>query len=95
MSLLLLVNLLCPDLRSDGTAIGQCNIDGASRGNPGPSSSAFCTRDHFGNLVVAKDIRRNMETPMECGIGGESYYKIAEICINKSATFPTGRKYAC
>ncbi|KAH0638993.1 hypothetical protein KY285_035579 [Solanum tuberosum] len=40
-----------------GQQLARCNIDGASRGNPGPSSSAFCTRDHFGNLVVAKGIK--------------------------------------
>nr|XP_009769782.1 PREDICTED: uncharacterized protein LOC104220585 [Nicotiana sylvestris] len=32
----------------------KCNIDGASRGNPGPSSYGFCVRDHEGNLVFAK-----------------------------------------
>nr|XP_009766248.1 PREDICTED: uncharacterized protein LOC104217646 [Nicotiana sylvestris] len=32
----------------------KCNIDGASRGNPGPSSYAFCVRDHRGDLVYAK-----------------------------------------
>lgn len=35
----------------------KCNTDGASRGNPGPSSAAFCIRDHEGNLVVAKGFR--------------------------------------
>ncbi|XP_060170617.1 uncharacterized protein LOC132601555 [Lycium barbarum] len=29
----------------------KCNTDGASRGNPGPSSAAFCIRDHNGDLV--------------------------------------------
>ncbi|XP_049352692.1 uncharacterized protein LOC125817186 [Solanum verrucosum] len=32
----------------------KCNTDGESKGNPGPSSVAFCIRDHSGNLVVAK-----------------------------------------
>nr|XP_009627002.1 uncharacterized protein LOC104117634 [Nicotiana tomentosiformis] len=30
------------------------NTDGASRGNPGPSSYGFCLRDHAGDLVFAK-----------------------------------------
>lgn len=30
------------------------NTDGASRGNPSPSSFVFCIRDHEGNMVVAK-----------------------------------------
>ncbi|XP_059306402.1 uncharacterized protein LOC132057820 [Lycium ferocissimum] len=29
----------------------NCNSDGASRGNPGPSSVAFCIRDSEGDLV--------------------------------------------
>jgi len=35
----------------------KCNTDGASRGNPGPSSVAFCVRNHDGNLVGAKDLQ--------------------------------------
>ena len=35
----------------------KCNTDGASRGNPGPSSAAICLRDHEGNLVVAKGFK--------------------------------------
>ncbi|XP_059284804.1 uncharacterized protein LOC132038098 [Lycium ferocissimum] len=31
----------------------KCNSDGASRGNPGPSSVAFCIRDDNGDLVYA------------------------------------------
>ncbi|KAH0693102.1 hypothetical protein KY285_020199 [Solanum tuberosum] len=31
----------------------KCNTDGASKGNPGLSSVAFCIRDHTGDLVVA------------------------------------------
>ncbi|KAH0642314.1 hypothetical protein KY285_033184 [Solanum tuberosum] len=30
----------------------KCNIDGASKGNPGLNSVAFCIRDHTGDLVV-------------------------------------------
>ncbi|XP_019256398.1 PREDICTED: uncharacterized protein LOC109234797 [Nicotiana attenuata] len=32
----------------------KCNTDGASRGNPGPSSYGFCVRDHRGDLIDAR-----------------------------------------
>ncbi|KAH0690096.1 hypothetical protein KY289_017454 [Solanum tuberosum] len=32
----------------------KCNTDGSSKGNPGPSSSAFCIRDEQGNLMYAE-----------------------------------------
>ncbi|KAH0711960.1 hypothetical protein KY289_007919 [Solanum tuberosum] len=32
----------------------KCNTDDSSKGNPGPSSSAFCIRDDQGNLVYAE-----------------------------------------
>ncbi|KAK4706693.1 hypothetical protein R3W88_033748 [Solanum pinnatisectum] len=32
----------------------KCNTDGASKGNPGPSSYAFCIIDDQGNLLYAK-----------------------------------------
>ncbi|KAH0679931.1 hypothetical protein KY284_021016 [Solanum tuberosum] len=32
----------------------KCNTDGASRGNPGPSSAAFCIRNLRGEIIVAK-----------------------------------------
>ncbi|XP_075097910.1 uncharacterized protein LOC142175230 [Nicotiana tabacum] len=32
----------------------KCNRDGASRGNPGPSSYSFCVRDCHGDLVYAR-----------------------------------------
>lgn len=35
----------------------KCNTDGASKGNPGLSSAAFCIRDHKGSFVVAKGIK--------------------------------------
>ncbi|KAH0746169.1 hypothetical protein KY285_007826 [Solanum tuberosum] len=35
----------------------KCNTDSASRGNPGPSSVAFCVRNHDGNLVGAKGLQ--------------------------------------
>ncbi|XP_060210742.1 uncharacterized protein LOC132637707 [Lycium barbarum] len=31
----------------------KCNTDGASRGNPGPSSAAFYIRNHSGDLMYA------------------------------------------
>uniref|UniRef100_M1D7E5 Reverse transcriptase n=1 Tax=Solanum tuberosum TaxID=4113 RepID=M1D7E5_SOLTU len=34
----------------------KCNTNGASRGNPGPSSAAFCVRNHEGYLLCAKGI---------------------------------------
>ncbi|KAH0693357.1 hypothetical protein KY285_020454 [Solanum tuberosum] len=35
----------------------KCNTNGGSRGNPGPSSTAFCIRDSKGDFVVAKGVR--------------------------------------
>lgn len=35
----------------------KCNTDGASRGNPGPSASAFCLRNHEGRLLGAKGVK--------------------------------------
>ncbi|KAH0665042.1 hypothetical protein KY285_026248 [Solanum tuberosum] len=35
----------------------KCNTDGASRGNPGPSSAAFCIWDYSGSIVVAKGFK--------------------------------------
>ncbi|XP_060195246.1 uncharacterized protein LOC132624493 [Lycium barbarum] len=32
----------------------KCNTNGASRGNSGPSSTAFCVRNHEGDLICAK-----------------------------------------
>ncbi|XP_059290999.1 uncharacterized protein LOC132044521 [Lycium ferocissimum] len=32
----------------------KCNTDGASKGNPGPSSAAFCSRDSSGEFIYAK-----------------------------------------
>lgn len=31
--------------------------DGASKDNPGPSSAAFCIRDHSGSFVITKGIK--------------------------------------
>lgn len=35
----------------------KCNTNGTSRGNPGPSSTAFCIRDYSGSLMVAKGFK--------------------------------------
>ncbi|KAH0712187.1 hypothetical protein KY289_008146 [Solanum tuberosum] len=35
----------------------KCNTNGASRGNPSPSTIAFCVRDSSGDLVGAKELR--------------------------------------
>uniref|UniRef100_M1AUB4 RNase H family protein n=1 Tax=Solanum tuberosum TaxID=4113 RepID=M1AUB4_SOLTU len=35
----------------------KCNINGASKGNPGPSSAEICIRDYNGNLVAAKGFK--------------------------------------
>lgn len=35
----------------------KCNIDEASRGNPGPSVVAFCIRNHEEYLAVAKGMK--------------------------------------
>lgn len=32
----------------------KCNTDAYSRGNPGPSSIAFCLRDSNGDLIYAR-----------------------------------------
>ena len=32
----------------------KCNTDGASKGNPGPSATTFCLRNHVGDFVGAK-----------------------------------------
>nr|XP_018623243.1 14.7 kDa ribonuclease H-like protein [Nicotiana tomentosiformis] len=34
----------------------KCNTNGASKGNPGPSSIGFCVRDEAGDLVYAKSV---------------------------------------
>ncbi|XP_060211916.1 uncharacterized protein LOC132639487 [Lycium barbarum] len=49
-----LVKTLYPWLRQVPDEWPQlCNTDGASRGNPGLSSAAFCIRDEVGNLIYA------------------------------------------
>ncbi|XP_060177980.1 uncharacterized protein LOC132607916 [Lycium barbarum] len=45
----------------------KCNADGATRGNPGRSSFAFCVRDHKGDLVhaFAKEMEESTNTELE------------------------------
>lgn len=40
----------------------KCNSDGASKGNLGPSSGAFCIRSDTRNLVYAEAIRLEEDT---------------------------------
>ncbi|KAG5595880.1 hypothetical protein H5410_037112 [Solanum commersonii] len=42
----------------------HCNIDGTSRGNPGPSVAAFCFRYHEGSLVGDKGLRISDSTSL-------------------------------
>lgn len=35
----------------------KCNTDGATKGNPKPSSAAFCIRNSNGDLIIAKGLR--------------------------------------
>ncbi|KAK4713391.1 hypothetical protein R3W88_019298 [Solanum pinnatisectum] len=42
----------------------KCNTDGASRGNPGESSAAFCVRNWHGDLVYAGVRRLSNTTSM-------------------------------
>lgn len=46
----------------------KCNIDGASKGNPGPSSAAFCVRNSEGDILGVK--RRSL--PLSTGIVAEA-----------------------
>ncbi|PHT74343.1 hypothetical protein T459_21620 [Capsicum annuum] len=41
------------------------NTDGASKGNPGPTSIALCIRNHYGDLVVAQGNRIKDITSLE------------------------------
>ncbi|KAH0670569.1 hypothetical protein KY289_025062 [Solanum tuberosum] len=88
----------------------KCNTDGAARGNPGPSSAAFCIRDYSGNMVVAKGfklqdtsnlvveakaIREGLVAyPLECDFGGQLHKHVEEILISNRTIFLSGRKYS-
>ncbi|MCD7446655.1 hypothetical protein HAX54_013330 [Datura stramonium] len=41
-------------MRLDTSGCYKCNVDGASKGNPGSSSIAFCVRNDIGNLIDTK-----------------------------------------
>ncbi|KAH0698739.1 hypothetical protein KY284_012954 [Solanum tuberosum] len=45
---------------SEGTF--NCNTDGACKGNPGPSSGAYCVRDAAGRFIYAKTKRLGYRT---------------------------------
>ncbi|XP_075084295.1 uncharacterized protein LOC142167870 [Nicotiana tabacum] len=40
----------------------KCNTDGASKGNPGPSSLGFCVRDDEGDVVYARAVDLGVTT---------------------------------
>ncbi|XP_075095164.1 uncharacterized protein LOC142173466 [Nicotiana tabacum] len=40
----------------------KCNADGASKGNPGPSSLGFCVRDDEGDVVYARAVDLGVTT---------------------------------
>ncbi|XP_075086336.1 uncharacterized protein LOC142169040 [Nicotiana tabacum] len=40
----------------------KCNTDGASKGNPGPSSLGFCARDDEGDAVYARAVDLGVTT---------------------------------
>ncbi|XP_075098976.1 uncharacterized protein LOC142175870 [Nicotiana tabacum] len=42
----------------------KCNTDGASKGNPGPSSLGFCVRDDEGDVVYARAVDLGVTTNM-------------------------------
>ncbi|KAK4733442.1 hypothetical protein R3W88_007703 [Solanum pinnatisectum] len=46
----------------------KCNTDRASKGNPGPSSSAFCVRDDQGNLVYVEGKRIGVSNNLKAEI---------------------------
>uniref|UniRef100_A0A0V0IH31 Putative ovule protein n=1 Tax=Solanum chacoense TaxID=4108 RepID=A0A0V0IH31_SOLCH len=54
------------------------NTDGASKGNPGPRSYAFCLRDSQGNLVYARTAGMGEITNTEAKLW--TIYKAVEFC---------------
>lgn len=61
----------------------KCNCDGASKGNPGESSYAFCIRKHNGDLVwvVAERFGVGTNTMAEA--------KAILVCLRFSRTIPS------
>lgn len=43
----------------------KCNTNGASKGNPGPSSYGFCIRNYRGDLIYAQAAQIGLATNME------------------------------
>ncbi|KAK4378807.1 hypothetical protein RND71_000669 [Anisodus tanguticus] len=59
----------------------KCNTDGATRGNPGRSSFAFCVRDHLGNLVFAR--AKEMEDSTNTESEAMAILEAARYCLSK------------
>ncbi|KAH0670595.1 hypothetical protein KY285_010952 [Solanum tuberosum] len=61
----------------------KCNLDGASKGNPGPSSRAYCIRDVEGNFVYAEVKRiednNNLKAEIKAITMGLEYCRTKEI----------------
>lgn len=61
----------------------KCNSDGASKGNPGPSSGAYCIRDVEGNFVYAEVKRmednNNLKAEIKAITMGLEYCRTKEI----------------
>ncbi|WMV17864.1 hypothetical protein MTR67_011249 [Solanum verrucosum] len=63
----------------------KCNIDGASRGNPGRSAYGFCLRNHKGDLIYAQGEEINECTNIEAEAIAikEAIYHCVAICLDK------------
>ncbi|XP_060182538.1 uncharacterized protein LOC132612249 [Lycium barbarum] len=59
----------------------KCNTDGATRGNQGRSSYAFCVRDATGNLVYAK--AKEMEDNTNTESEAMAFLEAARYCISQ------------
>lgn len=58
----------------------KCNIDGASRGNPGEIFYGFCIKDSEGDLIYAEDKPKGVATNM----GTETMAMLKVLRIGKS-----------
>ncbi|KAH0636380.1 hypothetical protein KY290_036818 [Solanum tuberosum] len=52
----------------------KCNVDGASKGNPGPSSYGFCQRNSQGDLIYAR----------AAGVGNTTNFEAESLAIYES-----------
>ncbi|XP_060200889.1 uncharacterized protein LOC132629179 [Lycium barbarum] len=59
----------------------KCNTDGATRGNPGRSSFAFCVRNHTGDLVFAR--AKEMEDATNTESEAMALLEAAKYCISQ------------